>query len=149
MGGQSQPQPPLEIVRQQWTFSPPGTTREVEDYRANLAGVGVLELAIRPDLGSADAIASLESLIVPAPQPASWLLPALGTTSEWPYPEGDDQLESRPVRLYSQAVGRLSFRDFNQFRAIMNQPDFTKSATAYLARKVGVERDYVNAAEKL
>jgi hypothetical protein len=53
--------PPVEIVRQQWTFSPPGTTREVEDYGVDLASVGVLELAIRPDLGAADAIASLES----------------------------------------------------------------------------------------
>jgi len=38
-----------EIVRQQWNFSPPETTREVEDYRVELSDVTVLELVIVPD----------------------------------------------------------------------------------------------------
>src|SRR5215471_9991682 len=37
-----------EIVRQQWNFGPPETTREVEDYRVELDGVTALELAIVP-----------------------------------------------------------------------------------------------------
>src|SRR6266404_6347532 len=33
-----------DIVRQQWNFSPQGSTREIEDYRVNLPGVSILEL---------------------------------------------------------------------------------------------------------
>jgi hypothetical protein len=51
-----------EMVRQQYTFSPPGTTREVEDYGADLDGVTVFELEIIPDIGGGDALASLEQL---------------------------------------------------------------------------------------
>lgn len=40
-----------EIVRQQYNFSPPITTREVEDYVLNLGGVGVLELRMKPHVG--------------------------------------------------------------------------------------------------
>lgn len=32
-----------EIVRQQWNFSPPDTTREVEEYQLDVTGVAVLE----------------------------------------------------------------------------------------------------------
>jgi len=39
-----------EIVRQQWNFSPPQTTREIEDYQVDLARVKVLELVIVPDI---------------------------------------------------------------------------------------------------
>ncbi|MCI0664783.1 MAG: hypothetical protein L0220_27285, partial [Acidobacteria bacterium] len=39
-----------EIVRQQWNFSPPDATREVEDYRVELSGVTILELTIVPDM---------------------------------------------------------------------------------------------------
>ena len=42
--------PTKEIVRQQWNFSPAGSTSEVEDYEVDLDGVSVLELAIKPDL---------------------------------------------------------------------------------------------------
>jgi hypothetical protein len=42
--------PTREVVRQQWTFSPAGSTGETEYYEVNLEGVSVLELAIRPDL---------------------------------------------------------------------------------------------------
>ena len=39
-----------EVVRQQWNFSPQSAPRETEDYRVDLAGVTVLELAITPDI---------------------------------------------------------------------------------------------------
>jgi hypothetical protein len=48
-----------EIVRQQWNFAPPETTREAEDYRVGLSGVTVLELAIVPDRSGGEARASL------------------------------------------------------------------------------------------
>ena len=48
-----------EILRQQFTFSPPGATREIEDYVVNLQGVTVLELSIVPDISRGDARASL------------------------------------------------------------------------------------------
>jgi hypothetical protein len=48
-----------EILRQQYTFSPPGATREVEDYAVNLQGVNVLELRIVPDISKGDSRASL------------------------------------------------------------------------------------------
>jgi hypothetical protein len=51
--------PPKEIVRQQWNFSPAGSTTEIEDYPIDLNAVSMLELAIQPDLGRGAAIASL------------------------------------------------------------------------------------------
>ena len=57
-GGQSY----REIVRQQYNFSPPGVTREFEDYTVDLAGVTALELIIVPDLGGGDARASVAQL---------------------------------------------------------------------------------------
>ena len=51
-----------EIVRQQWTFSPSETVREVEDYDVQLSGVTVLELKIVPDISGGEARASLQSL---------------------------------------------------------------------------------------
>jgi hypothetical protein len=51
-----------DVVRQQWTFSPPSTTREIEDYRVDLAGVTVLELTIVPDISGGSARASLEQM---------------------------------------------------------------------------------------
>ena len=50
-----------EIVRQQWSFSPQGSTSEIEDYRVNLDSVSVLELALKPDLTPANACATLVS----------------------------------------------------------------------------------------
>jgi hypothetical protein len=44
--------PLREVNRQQWTFSPQGSTEEVEDYRVTLDDVVVLELAIIPDTGN-------------------------------------------------------------------------------------------------
>jgi hypothetical protein len=51
-----------EIVRQQWNFSPSGSTREAESYVVALAGVCVLELNIVPDTRGGDARASLAEL---------------------------------------------------------------------------------------
>ena len=48
-----------EIVRQQWNFSPTGSTTEIEHYVVDLDAVSVLELAIRPDLHRPEAVASL------------------------------------------------------------------------------------------
>jgi hypothetical protein len=53
-----------EIVRQQWNFSPPNTTTEVEEYRVELSDVTVLELIITPEIGGGTARASLNSLVV-------------------------------------------------------------------------------------
>ena len=50
---------PKEIVRQQWNFSPAGSTSEIEDYEVNLEDVSVLELVIRPDLTYDEAPATL------------------------------------------------------------------------------------------
>jgi hypothetical protein len=50
-----------EIVRQQWNFSPTGSTTEIEHYEVDLHAVSVLELAIRPDLRRPEAVASLAS----------------------------------------------------------------------------------------
>jgi hypothetical protein len=38
-----------EVVRQQWGFSPSGSTEEIEDYTVDLNGVTTLELRIDPD----------------------------------------------------------------------------------------------------
>ena len=51
-----------EIVRQQWNFSPQGTSSETEDHHVELPAVTVLELIIIPDIGGKDAIASLAQL---------------------------------------------------------------------------------------
>lgn len=51
-----------EIVRQQWNFSPKGTTSEKEDLQVELPGVTVLELNITPDISGGNAIASLARL---------------------------------------------------------------------------------------
>jgi hypothetical protein len=48
-----------EIVRQQYHFSPPSTTREFEDYAVDLAEVMVLELKIVPDINGGEARASV------------------------------------------------------------------------------------------
>jgi hypothetical protein len=51
-----------EIVRQQYNFSPPGVTREFEDYTVDLDGVTALELRIIPDISGGDARASVAQL---------------------------------------------------------------------------------------
>jgi hypothetical protein len=51
-----------ELVRQQWNFSPPTTTREVEEYSVELSDVAVLEMTIIPNISGGAARASLKSL---------------------------------------------------------------------------------------
>ncbi len=51
-----------EIVRQQWNFSPPDTTSELEDYSVDLEGVTTLELKITPDIRGGATCASLAQL---------------------------------------------------------------------------------------
>ena len=57
-------EPLREICRQQWNFSPPNSTREVEDYSVNLRKVTVLQLWIKPDIGGGNACARLRQLRV-------------------------------------------------------------------------------------
>jgi hypothetical protein len=51
-----------EVVRQQYNFSPPDVTSEVEDYVVDLDGVAALELVIKPDISGGLACASLVQL---------------------------------------------------------------------------------------
>ena len=51
-----------EIVRQQWNFSPPSTTNEVEDHRVDLSAATMLELNIKPDISGVPAFASLAQM---------------------------------------------------------------------------------------
>jgi hypothetical protein len=51
-----------EIVRQQWNFSPPSTTHEVEDHRVDLSAATMLELNIKPDISGVPAFASLAQM---------------------------------------------------------------------------------------
>ena len=51
-----------EIVRQQYTFSPPATNQEIEDYSVKLNGVTALELEIVPDISGGGAYASLAEM---------------------------------------------------------------------------------------
>jgi hypothetical protein len=53
--------PPKEILRQQWNFSPAGSTVETEDYTVDLQNVAVLELTIQPDISGRQAVATLAS----------------------------------------------------------------------------------------
>ena len=56
--------PPRDVVRQQWNFSPQGSTTEVEDYQLNLNGAVALELNINPDVSGRQFFASLEEFRV-------------------------------------------------------------------------------------
>ena len=51
--------PYREVVRQQYNFSPSGTTREIEDYTVDLSGVSTLELSIVPNVAGGEHRASL------------------------------------------------------------------------------------------
>jgi len=51
-----------EIVRQQYNFSPPADTRELEDYSVDLDGLVLLELSIIPDISGGESRASLAQL---------------------------------------------------------------------------------------
>ncbi len=51
-----------EILRQQYHFSPPNTTREIEHYEVKLNQLKALELRIIPDIGGGEACAKLKQL---------------------------------------------------------------------------------------
>ena len=53
-----------DVVRQQYTFAPPGTTREVEDYTVQLEGVTAVELCIVPDISGGQARASVSEWLL-------------------------------------------------------------------------------------
>jgi hypothetical protein len=53
---------PREIVRQQFTFSPPATNQEIEDYSIKLNGVTAVELEIVPDISGGGAYATLAQM---------------------------------------------------------------------------------------
>jgi hypothetical protein len=58
----SKPSGPFaEIVRQQWNFSPPTSTREIEEYSVELSDVRFLELTIVPDISGGAVRASLKN----------------------------------------------------------------------------------------
>ena len=50
-----------EIVRQQWNFSAPTSTQEIEEYAVELSDVALLELSIVPDISGRPVRASLKS----------------------------------------------------------------------------------------
>jgi hypothetical protein len=58
----SPPETEREILRQQWVFSPTGSSQEVEDYTVELESVRKLELVIDPDRGLGKALATLNAL---------------------------------------------------------------------------------------
>jgi hypothetical protein len=51
-----------ELVRQEYTFSPPGTSREREDWLVNADDVSHLQLTIKPDKGGKACRATLTTL---------------------------------------------------------------------------------------
>lgn len=51
-----------EILRQQYHFSPPNTTREIEHYEIKLNHLKALELRVTPDIGGGEACAKLKQL---------------------------------------------------------------------------------------
>ena len=51
-----------DVVRQQWNFSPDGSTSEMEDHHIDLPAVAVLELRIIPNISGGSSLASLEHL---------------------------------------------------------------------------------------
>lgn len=52
------------IARQQWNFSPGGSTLEIEDFAVNLTEIAALELEIDPGRHDHQAIATLQSFAV-------------------------------------------------------------------------------------
>jgi hypothetical protein len=51
-----------EVLRQQWTFSPGGSTHEIEDHPVELADITAIELQIDPGRHDKEKIASLHSI---------------------------------------------------------------------------------------
>ncbi len=54
----------MEIVRQQWNFSPAGSTSQTGDFTVELPAVAALELSITPDIAGGEAAATLKRLRV-------------------------------------------------------------------------------------
>ena len=52
-------EPLKHVIRQQWNFSPDGSTTETENYVVDLQGVTTLELILDPDRGAGQALATL------------------------------------------------------------------------------------------
>lgn len=62
----------VNLVRQQWNFSPPNTIEELEEYKVELFSIAALELSIIPDISLGDARASLQRLqLAVCPQTSS------------------------------------------------------------------------------
>jgi hypothetical protein len=53
-----------EIARQQWNFSPGGSTVEIEDYEVHLPGVAMVQLEIDPGRHDVHAVATLRSIAI-------------------------------------------------------------------------------------
>ncbi len=53
-----------EVLRQEYNFSPPGTTSEREDWSVKAEGVTHLRLVIRPDKGGKRCLATITSLVL-------------------------------------------------------------------------------------
>lgn len=53
-----------ELVRQEYYFSPPGTTFEREEWSVTVAGITHLQLAIKPDKGGQPCLATLTALVL-------------------------------------------------------------------------------------
>src|SRR5262249_37311596 len=53
-----------ELLRQEYTFSPPGTTFKREDWAVSAEGVTHLQLWIKPDKGGKPCRATLTSLVL-------------------------------------------------------------------------------------
>ena len=51
----------VEVVRQQWNFSPNGSIEEIEEYEIDLNGVWMLELQLTPDISGGTSLATLDS----------------------------------------------------------------------------------------
>jgi hypothetical protein len=56
----------VDILRQQFTFAPPDTTTEREEYRVDLVEASTLELSITPHIGGGYSIATLKQFCVAA-----------------------------------------------------------------------------------
>ncbi len=53
-----------EVLRQEYNFSPPGTTFEREDWAVPADGVTHLRLVVRPDKGGKPRLATITSLVL-------------------------------------------------------------------------------------
>jgi hypothetical protein len=53
-----------DVLRQEYNFSPPGTTFEREDWAGSAAGATHLRLQVKPDKGDKPCRATLTSLVV-------------------------------------------------------------------------------------